>query len=178
MQRPKNQSASLEFAPVDYQQAAVSAIPEGKYEVVIKTVDFENTKNGTDYIGVVMVVRNDIEQKYKNRKIFYQLWKRKEPSEADKVFGGYGCAEIQALSKAAGLENGKNYDSFDDWFISLEGKSLKVNIRHEEYNGNTNARVRGVEVSGFPYCNHIWPDGVANPDIGFEEVSTEDPLPF
>ena len=53
-------------------------IPEGDYEVMTKSVDYNTTKGGTLYISIPMVIRNDVEQECKNRHIWHAIWKRKE----------------------------------------------------------------------------------------------------
>ena len=84
-------------------------IPIGEYEVIIKSALEDVTKGGTPYINVPMIIRNDIEQPYKNAYIWHSIWHVKEPKDADKACGGYSSYGIQTISKAAGLQNGKKY---------------------------------------------------------------------
>lgn len=65
--------------------------PEGDYECLIAKVE-EREYNTTDSNGneivknklnISMIIRNDVEQGYKNEYIFNTLWKRREPTEAD-----------------------------------------------------------------------------------------------
>ena len=41
-----------------------------------------------------MVIRNDVEQNYKNGYIFDTLWKKKEPTNADLQVKGYSYGQI------------------------------------------------------------------------------------
>ena len=53
-------------------------IPGGDYECIIKYAREDITKSGYIYLKVAMVIRNDIEQNFKNRYIWNTIWKRKK----------------------------------------------------------------------------------------------------
>ena len=59
-------------------------LPEGDYEVIIRNIEERTTKKGSTGLNLSLVVRNDIEQKFKDRYIFYTLWKKKEPTDAER----------------------------------------------------------------------------------------------
>jgi hypothetical protein len=177
---------------IDYKEASEGSnlLPVGEYETVIKFAGEDVTKSGTVYISVILVVRNDVEQRYQNKVIFHALWMRISPSPADASVGGYSVKQIQTLSKAAGLPNGKKYDSVQDWYDDLKGKVIRVTIKHEEYpegSGIFNAKVNYVNPSKFPECKHVFksnnpasPDTLRVDDIAeeFVEIVDDDDLPF
>ncbi len=150
---------------INYDDAATGSdlLPKGDYEVVIKYAGEDATKGGTVYINVTMVIRNDVDQQYKNKYIWHSIWQKKEPSAADIGCGGYSYKQIQSLSKAAGLPNGKKYESLASWCEELKDKVVRVTIDHEEYKGEMQARVKWVNESKFPQCSHAWKK--AAPDI-------------
>lgn len=78
----------------DFSQADSGNIkPEGDYECIITAVEEKTNRNGKTKLGVQMVIRNDIAgQKYGNAMLFYDIWKRKEPTQIDMQVGGYGFA--------------------------------------------------------------------------------------
>ena len=187
---------------VDYSQATDAELPEGEYEAVIKYAGEDVTKvNKTPYINVTLVIRNDLDQLQKNRTIRHSVWHKKEPSQADLACGGYSAKQIQSLSKAAGLPNGKEYDSIEDWCEDLGDKPVRITVEHEEYpegSGQYRARVRWVNASKQLPCRHVWKDaedveGDDSPEPGataapayaspgndkFEEIkAADDDLPF
>jgi hypothetical protein len=163
---------------VNHEEAKQSGglMPEGEYEVIIKSALEDATKGGTQYINVPLIVRNDIEQPYKNAYIWHAIWKLKEPKTADVACGGYSSNGIQILSKAAKLINGKKYGSLAEWGEDLKNKLLRVTVKHEEYNGNTQAKVKTITETKYPQCNHVYktsptvgvmPDGSSDKDLPF-----------
>ena len=83
--------------------------PEGDYEVLIVKAEERQTKNGKLGLNFSMVIRNDVDQAYKNGYIFHTLWKRREPTAADRQVNGYSFGQVMALGKAAQLPDGKDY---------------------------------------------------------------------
>jgi len=172
---------------VNYDEVAEGSdlIPEGEYECVIKYAGENATKGGTAYIGVTLIVRNDVDQPCQNRYVWHNIWQKKEPTPADIACSGYSSKQINAVSKAAKLPNGKSYDSLADWADDLKNKIVRITVEHEEYNGRTNARVKWVNESKHPDCKHKWKSAgnatsestPANTD-NFEEIKSDDDLPF
>lgn len=182
------------------QQSSIK--PEGDYECLIAKISerkYTKNENGVDVekccLNIAMVIRNDIQQNYKNSYIFHTLWKRKEPTEADKQVNGYGFGQVMALGKAAGLPDGKEYDSLQQFCEELVSKPLRVTIKHEEYNGKTQERVSWLNPTKFPEVNHISkPKTVSNDTYaapqqsfasststaqqGFTDMPLDDDLPF
>ena len=81
--------------------------PEGDYECLIAKAeerDYTNSKGEEKTcLNISFVIRNDVEQGYKNGYIFHTLWKRIEPTENDMQVNGYGFNQVMAIGKAAGL---------------------------------------------------------------------------
>lgn len=175
---------------VDHSQAGSSELPEGEYEAIIKYAGEDATKiSRTEYINVTMVVRNDIDQPCKNRTIRHSIWHKKEPSPADVACGGYSSKQIQSLSKAVGLPNGKEYDNLEDWCEDLANKPVRITVEKEEYQGQTHSRVRWINESKSLPCRHVWKgyedvdDAPAESGLKssneFQEVkASDDDLPF
>ena len=174
----------------DYSEVSegFDVLPEGEYECIIKYAGEDATRGGTVYMGVTLVVRNDIDQKGKNAYIWHHIWQRKEPTPADNACGGYSSKQIQSLSKAAHLPNGKKYETLSDWADELKNKVVRVTVEHDEYQGKTNVKVKWVNESRVPECKHQWKtanqsvptEETAPAQDGFEEVSpmVDDDLPF
>lgn len=179
-------------------------LPEGKYECIVKDAFPSETKNGFSYLDIRMVIRNDVEQSYKNKYIFHSIWKKKEPTEQDKQVDGYSFKQLMSLASAAGLPAGKNYASVEELCKDFVGKCVNVEIEHDMYNkDNPRERVKFCNKTAYPECKHVFKeaaapvnsgtyqkpkqDAFAQPasvgtqtvDLdGFEEIIGEDSLPF
>ena len=137
-------------------------LPEGRYEVIIKTAQLNATKNETPYIDVRMVIRNDVEQKYQNKYIFHSIWKKREPSPQDLNVDGYSFKQLMSLAKAAKLPSGKNYGSIEELCADFVGKCVIAEIEHKEDNsGKMRERVKFCYESAFPNCKHVFKEAAA-----------------
>lgn len=148
--------------------------PEGDYEVLIVKAEEKTTKGGKVYLSLNLVIRNDVKQGYQNGYLFHTLWKRKEPTEADKQVNGYSFSQVMALGKAAGLPNGKNYESLADFLQELVKKPVLVHLVHDTYNDTERESIAWVNPTKFPEVKHVMktkPD--VNPDGYAEKPQTE-----
>ena len=137
--------------------------PEGDYECIITAVEEKTNRNGKTKLGVQMVIRNDVQgQKYGNAMLFYDIWKRREPTQADMQVGGYGFSQVMSLGKAAGLPDGKDYASLKEYCEDLLNKCVIAHLEHEVYNGTTYERVKWLNPTKCPECKHVFKkkDGV------------------
>lgn len=129
-------------------------LPDGEYEVIIKAAFRDVSKtSGKNNLTLRMVVRNDIDwQDGQNRVIFHRLWKRKEPTSADRQCEDFGCTDINRVSKAVGFADKQSFDSIDAWLGELGGKTLRVTVKTE----NDYFNVKKMEPTQYPICNHKW----------------------
>ena len=171
--------------------------PEGDYEVIIVKAEERQTKGGKTGLNLSMVIRNDVDQKYKDGYLFHTLWKRKEPTAADLQVKGYGFNQVMALGKAAGLPDGKDYASLEDFLKDLIGKSVRVHLVHEEYKGEKQERISWMNPTDYPEVRHVMKkkkpdvtaDTYAKPETSyaapaaaagddFQAMPLDDDLPF
>lgn len=139
-------------------------IPEGEYEVVIRNIEERTTKNGATGLNLSLIIRNDVEQKYKDRYLFCTYWKRKEPTEADMQVQGYSFAQIMRLAKSAKLPSGKAYENVQALCEDLMKRPLKVTVKHEmnDYDGKLRENIKYVNESNFPDCKHVFKEKKAS----------------
>ena len=154
---------------VDHDKASEGGlVPEGKYEVIVSKAFEDQAKSGTGFINLHLVIRNDIVgQPQQNRYIFGSIWQSKDT-------GQYNAGMLNAVAKALKIENGKRYNSMEELLNDFKGKTCKVTIKHEEYNGYTNANVKAWEASGYQGCNHVFKE---DPMAGFKPADNDD-VPF
>lgn len=131
-------------------------IPKGSYECIVKSAAPSATKKGKAYLDVRLVIRNDVDQKYKDRYIFHKIWEKNDPNEADRQVDNYDFSSLMKLAQAVGLPSGKNYASIDAICNDFVGKCVKVEIYHDEYNGNVSEKVRNFKITDFPDCKHAF----------------------
>lgn len=135
---------------------------EGVYECIIVNATEKTTQNGKTFLSVSAVIRNDVEQKYKNAYIFHSLWKRKKPTEMDMQVNGYSFGQVMALGKAAGLPDGKDYDGLESFCNDLKNRPVRITLKHSEYKGQLREEVRYIEVTKFPDVKHIFKATASN----------------
>lgn len=136
--------------------------PEGNYECIIIKAEERTTKNGATGLNFSMVVRNDVDQKFKNGFIFHTVWKRREPTQADLQVNGYGFGQIMALGKAAQLPDGKDYENLEQFIKELINKPVLITLKHEEYKGELQERVSYINVTKRSDVKHVHKNKTSN----------------
>lgn len=173
--------------------------PVGDYECLIARAEertYTNSKGEEKTcLNIRFLIRNDVEQNYKNGYIFHTLWKRNEPTENDKQVKGYGFNQVMALGKAAELPDGKDYDSLEQFLEELIKKPVRVTIKHGEWNGEKREEVSWLNPTKFPEVKHTFKQSqsstaqtYAQPqqsyapaqpaNQGFVDMPLDDDLPF
>lgn len=172
--------------------------PEGDYEVLIVKIEERTNKNGKTKMNFSMVIRNDVEQAYKNGYIFHELWKRREPTAADLQVDGYGFGQVMALGQAAQLPDGKDYPNLNAFMQDLINKPVRVTLRHEKFNDREREIVSYLSPTKYPEVRHVMktasPTGYASQQPAqyasqnnavqaaqaaqYAPVPTDDDLPF
>ena len=167
-------------------------IPKGEYEVIITKIEERTTQNGATGLNFALTIRNDVEQKCKNRCIFHTLWKRREPTQADMQVQGYSFKQVMQLAKAVRLPSGKSYETVYSLCDELSGKIMRVTVGHREYNGKIYEEVQYMKESQFPECRHTLKTAVTGDTIAqkapetfansgtddYEEILSDGDLPF
>ena len=126
-------------------------IDDGVYEVVIDHASEDATKTGAEFTNFQMTIRNDLDQPFKNQKIWERVFKAK-------ATGTYNMMMFNTIGKAAGLQSGKTYNSFEELLEDFRGKPLQVFVQNEtsEYNGKTyeHLNVKQWNKTKFPQVQH------------------------
>lgn len=145
---------------------------EGVYECLISKIQEKTTNNGAKGLSVYLVIRNDVEQEYKNGFLFYTLWRRKEPTQQDMQVCGYGFGQVMALGKAAGLPDGKDYETLADFCNDLIKRPVRVTLKHREWNGKLQEDVTKLDTTKFPDVKHKFKPTNNQPDAYAPKAST------
>lgn len=119
-------------------------IQDGTYEVIIDSAKQDATPSGADFLDIRLRIRQDFNQSFKNRIIFYRIW-------CSKKDGQYPAGMLNTLAKAAGLADGTEYADVDGYLKAILGRPLKVTVKNEnnEYKGKMYERleVKRIEES-------------------------------
>lgn len=127
-------------------EPSYSLPPEGEYECMIEQAAESATLKLTPFLDIRLRIRTDVPNPCAGI-LFHRIWKKRQPTPADIACEGYVAWQVQSLSKAAQLPDGKEYATLDDWCADLIGRCIRVTVEHEEYNGRKRARVQHVDVS-------------------------------
>lgn len=171
---------------MDYSEVkeAPSLLPKGDYEVIIRTAEEKKTSNGKEQISLNMVVRNDVDQKYQNKGVFFNTFKRAEPTEQDKQVQGYSFKTIMRLAKMTGIPSGKAYNNVSEMLADMVNKCVRITVDHREYNGKTYEDVKYINETKFAECKHVYKDKSDNsstaPAAQMEPINDvlEEEIPF
>lgn len=158
-------------------------IENGVYEVVIDHASEDASRSGSEFTNFQMTIRNDLDQPFKNQKIWHRVWKAK-------ATGTYNMTMFNTIGKAAGLQSGKVYNSFEELLSDYRGKPVQVYVENEtsEYNGKTyeNLNVKQWKETKFPSVQHQFKQSNDNNnqtnnnpfDNGVPVDINDDDLPF
>lgn len=142
---------------------------EQPYEMIVyDAYEAINDRNGKKRIVIDYVVRNDIKQEMQN----FHLWDEQYPNSQT---GKYHIGILMGKAKALGIKEGQHYDSFEAFLNDFKGRTAKVTVKLDEYNGNKYPKVRYANQSDVPDSHHVWKEKAT----GFTQTEIkEDDLPF
>lgn len=147
------------FIRSDYSEVntGFGALPIGEYECIISEAKLTKSKAGNDMIKLMLTIREDIEQLGAKRKFFDQI-----PIMDSMMW------KIQQLMKAAGIEEGTEIESPEEFVNLIQYRAVRVKNKHEEYNGEKQDKIAfytETKTGGAP-------EGYGSVDV------TDDDLPF
>lgn len=151
-------------------------ITPGVYEAVIQNTSEEFTQgNGTRYMAVSMVIRNDIQQKYQDKRIDYRIWTTSNPGT--KTIEGYVEYSLALMSKACRLPEQIDVNSVNELSKLWIGKPVRITVGQREYKGKTYIEISKVEQSGNIQVNHKY-KSVNNNNNTFIPNNNNENIPF
>mgnify|MGYP002713545779 FL=1 len=166
-----------------------SPLPEGEYEVVIKSATERATNNGKEETQLQLVVRNDLKKtsehqaKFANRVIFVDEWKRTIDGQYK-----YKMDNFMHYLNGVGVPEGTAIESIEQLLEMFRGKPVRVFVKQEEneYKGEKQIVNRvapwNFKRTKFPQVNHEWKSDDDKPSsnntfAGGEDINDDD-LPF
>lgn len=148
----------------------------GVYEAVVQNTSEEFTQgNGTRYMAVSMVIRNDVQQQCQDKRIEYRIWTTSKPKT--KTIEGYVEYALALMSKACRLPETINVNSVNELSKLWIGKPVRITVGQREYNGKTYIEISKVEESGYTQVNHKYKSANNNNNT-FIPNNNNDNIPF
>lgn len=163
---------------IDHKQATAYELPPmGDYECIITDALQTVTRNETPCLAMTLAIRTDVPNPQKGGNLYHNLWMRKNPTPSDLACEGYSIKQIQIISAAAGLENGKSYKNLKAWCEDLKNRLVLVTVYHEDYKGKTYARISYFKPTQHPDYQPLPPS--ESPETDFMEFDDDDTdVPF
>ncbi|HEN0601761.1 TPA: DUF669 domain-containing protein [Streptococcus agalactiae] len=142
---------------------------EQPYEMIVfDAYEAVNERNNKKRVVIDYVVRNDIKQEMQN----FHLWDEQYPNSQT---GKYHIGILMGKAKALGIKEGQHYDSFEAFLNDFKGRTAKVTVKLDEYNGNKYPKVHYANQSEVPNSQHVWKEKTT----GFTQAEIkDDDLPF
>ena len=151
-------------------------ITPGVYEAVIQNTSEEFTQgNGTRYMAVSMVIRNDVQQQHQDKKIEYRIWTTSKPET--KTIEGYVEYSLALMSKACRLPEQIDVNSVNELSKLWIKKPVRITVGQREYKGKTYIEISKVEASDNIQVNHQY-KSVNNKNNTFIPNNNNDNIPF
>ncbi|MCZ1180360.1 DUF669 domain-containing protein [Alkalihalobacillus clausii] len=130
---------------------------EGEYEVIVVGYEMTQAKTGSNMVVLTYEVRDDVDQpSNKGKKINYDNFVVSEKS----------MWRFQALSKAVGVPEGMDFESFTEWAKTMQNKPVRVVVGLRKHNGNS-----------YPQVNSFKPSEVGKPSDDSVEIKDSE-VPF
>jgi hypothetical protein len=110
---------------------ASGLVKEGDYEAVIERMEVKTIPSGKNKLSVAFRIRDDVDQAYKNKWIFKDIWPEKDNPEF------FNRKQINQLLGTQVIEDGTEFPSINDIIKFLENATLIIHISIEfnEYRG-------------------------------------------
>lgn len=119
------------------------------YEMIVFDAYEAENKNGKPRVVIDYVVRNDVQQEKQNAHLWDEQYRSTQTNK-------YHMGILMGKAKALGIPEGKHYDSFEAFLNDFKGRTAKVRVKLEEYNGEKYPKVRFTNASDVPNSHHVW----------------------
>jgi hypothetical protein len=110
-----------------FEKAADYGLVEpGEYEAIIENIAVATVPTtGTEKLAITFKIRNDIEQGFKNRLVFEDIWKEKE----NPAF--FNRKRLNNIMGTQEIKDGQQFASIDDIVTFLKGGKLIIVVKKE-----------------------------------------------
>lgn len=119
-------------------------IPEGDYEVFATEGKWEDKPGKTPRANFTFVLRSDVDQAAKGRKVFHDFYISRDPEKVETSLGF-----IERFNLEIGVPDGVEFETQQEWINYVLGKPVKAHIGTKEYNGKEYNEIKWFNESEF-----------------------------
>lgn len=119
-------------------------LPDGDYEVFAVDGKWTDEPNKTPNANLTFVVRSDVEQAGKGRKVFHTFYISRDPEKVETSLGF-----IQRFNLELGVPDGVEFSTQQEWINYILSKPVKARIGKREYNGKEYNEIKWFNKSDF-----------------------------
>jgi hypothetical protein len=119
-------------------------LPDGDYEVFATEGKWEDKVGKTPNANFTFVVRSDVEQEGKGRKVFHTFYISRDPEKVETSLGF-----IERFNLELGVPDGVEFATQQEWINFVLGKPVKAHISKREYNGKEYNEIKWFNASDF-----------------------------
>ena len=105
-----------------YEKETVGLMKEGDYEVVVERIEKKTLTSGREKLSIMYRVRSDVEQTFKNKCLFEDIWQEKENPQF------FNRKRINQLLGTQEIEDGTTFSSIEDIIDFVSGTYLRVHV--------------------------------------------------
>ena len=115
----------------DKNDALGGLVKEGDYEAIIERMEVKTIPSGKNKLSVAFRIRDDVDQNYKNKWMFKDIWEEKENP------GVFNRKQINQLLGTQTVTDGQEFASINDVIKFLENAPLiiHISIEFDDYRG-------------------------------------------
>lgn len=99
-----------------------SLVKEGDYEAIIERIERRTLPTGKEKLSVMYRIRSDVEQPYKNKCMFEDIWEEKENP------GKFNHVRINQLLGTQEIEDGHSFETINDVIDFLLNGYLIIHV--------------------------------------------------
>lgn len=105
-----------------YEKETVGLMKEGDYEVVVERIEKKILPSGREKLSIMYRVRSDVEQSYKNKCVFEDIWQEKDNPQF------FNRRRINQLLGTQEIVDGTTFGSIDDVIDYIGGTYLIIHV--------------------------------------------------
>lgn len=174
-----DKNVSYGYSKADADNNSRDPIAEGDYEVVLEKAEIKVIESsGATKLAIQFRVRDDVEQNFKNRCVFEDIWAEREHPEF------INRRRLNQLMKALDFKDGTEFRNIDDLISNLVGNYLSIRVTKEtdDFYGDARVinRIKWYDLTKHPAqtLSTNYKDNNYSEDKAKRQGIIEDDLPF
>lgn len=148
-------------------------IADGDYEIMATEGKWHDEAGKTPRANFTFVVRSDVEQEFKGRKVFHDFYVSRDPEKVETSLGF-----IERFNMDLGVPDGVEFATQQQWINYVLGKPIKAKIGKREYNGKEYNEIKWFNPTEQSTVNQQLASQTPGQNAGTELPTTQTADPF